>query len=78
MSVYLATLGTSQGVGIPCQRLQKGLLLGELVLGHAQVSTNGESVLDSAEEIDLPALACLGQNGFGFVTELRGEDTVNF
>lgn len=80
VSVYVGKLEscTSQGIGEPRKRLQKGLLLGELVLGNAQVCANGESMLDSAEEVYLPGLACLGKDGLGFVTELCGEDAVGF
>ena len=35
-------------------------------------------MLDSAEEVYLPGLACFGQDGLGLVTELCSEDAVNF
>lgn len=44
----------------------------------AQVSADGETVRDTAVEVDLPELAGLDQGVLGLVTELGGEDRVDF
>jgi len=44
----------------------------------AQVGTDGETVSDTAVEVDLPGLAGLDEGVLGFVTELGGEDLVDF
>lgn len=65
-------------VGEPGDGLHEGLFLSELVLGLAQVSANGETVNDTAEQVNLPGLAGLDKNILGLVAELRGEDLVDF
>ena len=44
----------------------------------AQVSTDSEAMRDSAVEGNLPGLASLDEGVLGFVTELGGEDLVDF
>lgn len=62
----------------PGNGLAEGLLLGELEVRVAQVGANGESVGNTAVEVDLPGLAGLAQGFLRLVTELGGEDLVDF
>lgn len=65
-------------VSEPSDSLNEGLLLGELVLGLAQIGADGETVNDTAEQVDLPRLAGLDKGALGLVAQLRGEDLVSF
>lgn len=47
-------------------------------MGDAQVSANSEAVGDTAVQVDLPRLASLDEGLLRFVTELGGEDVVDF
>lgn len=47
-------------------------------MGDAQVSANSEAVGDTAVQVDLPGLASLDEGLLRFVTELGGEDVVDF
>ena len=62
----------------PGNGLAEGLLLGELEVRVAQVGADGESVGNTAVEVDLPGLTGLAQGFLGLVTELGGEDLVDF
>lgn len=62
----------------PHNSLAEGLLLGELEVRVAQVGTDGETVSDTAVEVDLPGLGSLDKGVLGLVTELGGEDLVDF
>lgn len=62
----------------PHNSLAEGLLLGEPEVRVTQVSTDGETVRDTAVKVDLPRLAGLGKGVLGLVTELGGEDLVDF
>lgn len=65
-------------VSEPSDGLHEGLLLGELVLGLAQVGADGETVGDAAEQVDLPRLAGLDEDTLRLVAQLSGEDLVDF
>lgn len=63
----------------PLNRLVESLLLGELDLLLAEVTTHCESVLDSTVEVDLVRLLeLLPENLLGLVTFLLGEDAISF
>lgn len=62
----------------PVDSLAEGLLLGELEVRVAQVSADSEAVRDAAVEGDLPGLASLDEGVLGLMTELGGEDLVDF
>lgn len=66
-----------EGIPKSLQRLQERLLLNEFILCDAQVGMNRQSMRNIAKEVDLPALAALGQNILGIVTEVGGEDGVD-
>ena len=61
----------------PHNSLAESLLLGELVLGLADVGADSETVGDTAEQVDLPGLASLDEGVLGLVAELGGEDLVD-
>lgn len=75
---YLHVYSYLQVVAKPVDSLAEGLLLGELEVRVAQVSTDSEAMRDSAVEGNLPGLASLDEGVLGFVTELGGEDLVDF
>lgn len=60
----------------PCDSLIEGLFLCELLLGVAQVATNRESMLGAAEEVDLPWVCALSEDGLRLLAQLNGEDLV--
>lgn len=60
----------------PRNGLAKGLLLGPLLDGIAQIGAHAEAVRHPAEQVDLPGLAGLDQSLLGLVAELGGEDRV--
>jgi hypothetical protein len=62
----------------PRNSLVEGLLLAELEMLVAQVSTDSEAMCNAAEQVDLPRLTCLDQDTLGLVTKLSGEDVVDF
>ena len=62
----------------PGNGLAEGLLLGELEVRVAQVGADGESVSNTAVEVDLPGLAGLAEGLLGLVTELGGENLIDF
>ena len=62
----------------PSHGLGERLLLCILDSDVVQVTADSETVLDAAEEVDLPGLARLDEDAFGLVTQLGGEDVVGF
>lgn len=62
----------------PVDGLAESLLLGPLEVGDAQISADSEAVGDTAVQVDLPGLASLDEGLLRLVTELGGEDVVDF
>ncbi len=62
----------------PGDGLEESLLVSELNLSIAQISSHGETVLDAGEGVDLPRAAGLGDDAFCLVASLGRPDLVGF
>lgn len=78
LAIYICNSINLQVLVEPHNSLAEGLLLGELEVRVAQIGTDGETVSDTAVEVDLPGLAGLDEGVLGLVTELGSEDLVDF
>ena len=72
------TLDHLQEIVEPRDGLRKGLFLGPFLMLVAQISPHGETMRNASNEVDLPRLACLGEDFLGFVAEGPCEDLVDF